>query len=77
MITGTPAGTYRSAAERRLGRLVADLNYTAIDEVIAGGLHEFLDGLQGLLNGVGEALQNTFFAPRLAGREGRSEAATE
>ena len=65
-ITGSPAGTYRNAAERRLGRLVADLDYTAIDEVIVEGLHEFLDGMQAQINGAGAALRDTFFAPRLA-----------
>ncbi len=63
-ITGTPEGSFRNPAERRLGRLVAELAYTAIGEVIEDGLHEFLDELQVKLNGVGEALHQSFFAPR-------------
>lgn len=63
-ITRTPPGTYGNEAERRLGRLVADLDYTAIGEVLGEGLHEFLDDTQVRLNGVGEALQDTFFSPR-------------
>ena len=65
-ITGTPPGTFRNLAERRLGRLVSSLDYTAVDEVIIAGLHEFLDELQVGLNGVGDALHGSFFAPRIA-----------
>ena len=65
-ITGTPPGTFRNLAERRLGRLASRLDYTAVDEVIITGLHEFLDELQVGLNGVGDALQSSFFAPQIA-----------
>ena len=64
-VTGTPSGTFRNLAERRLGRLVSSLDYTAVDEVIITGLHEFLDELQVGLNGVGDALQASFFSPRI------------
>ena len=73
-ITGTPPGTFRNVAERRLGRLVSSLDYTAVDEVIIAGLHEFLDELQVGLNGVGDALHSSFFAPRIA--PGSGSAAT-
>jgi len=45
--------------------------------VIVRGLHEYLDDLQVLLNGGGQALQDTFFSPRLAGPEGASPPAPE
>jgi len=61
-ITGSPGGTFRSAAEQRLGRLRAELDYTHIDEIIAGGLHEFIDRFQIKLNQVGDAISETFFA---------------
>ena len=64
-ITGTRPGTYRNAAERRLGRLAAELDYTSIEEVLIDGLHEFLDSVQAKLNGCGAALHDSFFAPRL------------
>lgn len=60
-ISGAPPGTFRNAAEQRLGRLCADLDYVDISEVIAGGLHEFLDAFQANLNRVGEAIGTTFF----------------
>ncbi len=49
-------------AEQRLGRLRAELDYGNIEEIIAGGIHEFIDGFQTQLNLVGEAIYETFFA---------------
>ena len=66
VLSGSAVGTYANAAEQRLGRLTARLNYCGIAEIIAGGLHQFLDGLQDELNGVGDASFATFFAPQTA-----------
>jgi len=60
-ITGSPPGSATNAAEKRLGRLKADLEYTDIDEVIDHGMHEYLDNLQTRLNYVDEAIGTTFF----------------
>jgi uncharacterized alpha-E superfamily protein len=60
-ITGSPPGSANSNAEKRLGRLKADLEYTDIDEVLDHGMHEYLDGLQIRLNRVDEAIGTTFF----------------
>ena len=63
-ITGTVIGTFTNKAERRLGRLRSDLDYANIDEIISVGLHEFLDDFQTKLNGVGDAIFDTFFSLR-------------
>ena len=60
-ITGTPSGSVRNIAEKRLGRLEADLEYMDIDEVIEYGMHEYLDDIQIRLNEVGAAVGITFF----------------
>jgi uncharacterized alpha-E superfamily protein len=60
-ITGSAAGSTHNAAEKRLGRLMADLEYTDIDEVIKAGMHEYLDGLQTRLNQADAAIGTTFF----------------
>jgi uncharacterized alpha-E superfamily protein len=60
-ISGTRPGTYQNAAELRLGRLRAELAYAQVYDIIASGLHEFLDGLQGRLNEIGDAISGTFF----------------
>ena len=60
-ITGTPAGAAINLAEKRLGRLQSDIEYTDIEEVFEIGMHEYLDNLQGRINEVGGAIGETFF----------------
>jgi uncharacterized alpha-E superfamily protein len=57
----SPIGTYRCEAERQLGQLRARLDYVTIDDVMAGGLHEYVDDLQGALNEIGTAIHKQFF----------------
>ena len=63
-ISGTPMGAYSNEAERLCGKLMSELSYSRVDEVMKGGLHEFLDGCQITLNGIGQAVHDTFFAIR-------------
>ncbi len=61
-ITGGERGRFRTQAEKRLGRLRSELDYTQIGEIIEQGLHEFIDKFQVQLNKVGDAIYETFFA---------------
>ncbi len=72
-ITGTSAGSAHNMAEKRLGRLVADLEYTDIDEVIDSGMHQYLDELQTRLNQVDVAIGTTFFNLKSLIENGRQE----
>lgn len=63
-IVGSPVGSYRNLAERRLGSLKSELAYADVDLIIDRGLHEFIDGLQTKLNCIGEGIHETFFAMR-------------
>ncbi len=63
-ITGSPLDAFSNKAEQRLGRLLSEMNYTQIDEIISRGLHEFLDELQTRLNQVDDTIFETFFALR-------------
>jgi uncharacterized alpha-E superfamily protein len=63
-ITGGERGRFRTLAEKRLGRLRSELDYTQVSEIIDQGLHEFIDAFQIQLNKVGEAIYQTFFALR-------------
>lgn len=60
-ISGSQSLSVTNSAEKQLGRLKADLEYTDIDEVIDSGLHEFLDNLQSRLIVVGGTIGSTFF----------------
>jgi uncharacterized alpha-E superfamily protein len=60
-VTGSATGTICNAAERKLGRLRADLDYADIDEIVDIGIHDYLDRFQTELNAVGDALASIFF----------------
>jgi len=68
-ITETPVGEYSNPAEKSLGKLRSELEYMDIKEIIAFGLHEFMDSIQRKINGVGEQIFETFFAMRTVGDE--------
>jgi uncharacterized alpha-E superfamily protein len=63
-ISGAPHGAFSNEAERQIGRLCSELDFASIEEVLQGGLHEYLDGFQTKLNAVGDAIFETFFAMR-------------
>ena len=62
-IMGSPSGAARTAAEKRLGRLRAELEYTSIEDIFDEGLHEFIDRTQTRLNEVGSAIVDSLFEP--------------
>ncbi len=63
-ITGKPRGSFANHADRTLGKLLADMDFTTVEEILAGGLHEYLDATQDRLNLLGSAITETFFAIR-------------
>jgi uncharacterized alpha-E superfamily protein len=65
-ISGTPIGSYNNPAEKRLGQLCSELFYASVNEVIAFGLHEYLDALQIKMNQIGAEIHETFFARKTA-----------
>ena len=60
-ITGSQPSTFGNLVEQRLGRIRADMDYADIQEILDTGLHEYLDEFQTKLNGVGDAIFQTFF----------------
>jgi uncharacterized alpha-E superfamily protein len=63
-ITETRADMTATRPERLLGKLAADYAFSTVEEILAEGLHEHLDGLQLKLNEIGVAIHETFFATR-------------
>ena len=59
------AVVFLALAERFLGQLCSELAYANIGDVIRGGLHEYLDGLQTKMNQVSLGIHDTFFARRM------------
>jgi len=54
--------TTTNLAQRELGKLKANLEYTDIKEIVKTGLHENLEDIQTKLNDVSNAIFETFFA---------------
>jgi uncharacterized alpha-E superfamily protein len=55
-ISGAPPRRFSNPAEKLSGRLLAELEYGTVDEVLAYGVHGHLDLLQQKVNALGEAL---------------------
>lgn len=62
-ITGTAKGHYSNPAMQRLGKVRSGLAYASVEEVMAEGVHEYLDRMQAQLNALDNDLYATFFAP--------------
>ena len=57
---------FRNAVEQLFGSVCSELAFAQVDDVIASGLHEYLDRLQTRMNELGSDIHETFFEPRLA-----------
>jgi uncharacterized alpha-E superfamily protein len=60
-ITGTPIGTFRIPAEQRIGQLRSELAFARAQEILAEGLHEYVDALQLKLNLASDAVMDGLF----------------
>jgi uncharacterized alpha-E superfamily protein len=59
-LSGVAEGKFCNAAEKLAGRLVAELQFSTIDEIFDQGLHQYLDNLQLQLNNIGAELFNAY-----------------
>ena len=55
-ISDSPAGFFCNESEKLSGRLVSDLTYAGIEDVLKKGLHEYLDEIQCKLTEIGSAV---------------------
>jgi uncharacterized alpha-E superfamily protein len=59
-ISGVAEGRFCNGAEKLAGRLVAELQFSTVDEIFEAGLHEYLDQLQNKLNNIGIAMFDAY-----------------
>ncbi len=59
-ISGVADGRFCNDAEKLAGRLVAELQFSTVDEIFDQGLHPYLDQLQSRLNDIGAALFDAY-----------------
>ena len=55
-------GERLNPAQRKLGQIKSQLQYSDVGEIIQGGMHEYLDGLQADLNELSTRLFDAFFS---------------
>ncbi len=60
-MSGTPHDNYTNPAEQLCGRLVAELRFASIEEILSRGLHESLQRLLGAVGGIGNAINQEYF----------------
>ncbi|MEO0529408.1 MAG: alpha-E domain-containing protein [Planctomycetota bacterium] len=60
-ITGSRPGTFSCRSEQFAGRLRGEMDYTAVDDIVRQGMHEYIDQFQRHLNEIGDALHKDFF----------------
>ncbi|MEI6534694.1 MAG: alpha-E domain-containing protein [Verrucomicrobiaceae bacterium] len=58
LLADTGEGEYRSPEERAFGKLLSDLNFMSIEDVMRGGLHEFLQNVQTTLDRIDDFIYN-------------------
>jgi len=75
-ISGCKEEHFTNQAEKLAGRLVAELNYSALEDIKTVGMHQYMDDLQVKLNGIGAAIFQTYlFSPPLNSPEPEPEVA--
>ena len=61
-LSGVPEGRYSNPGEKLSGRLLAELQFSSVEDVFECGLHEYLDRLQQRFNAIGEAVFATYIS---------------
>lgn len=64
-ISGGQSDSYVNKSQQVLGRLLAEFQYTSLQEIFDYGLHEYLDVTQDRINQVGDAVYEVFFQAKL------------
>ena len=59
-ISGCDRHQFSTESERLSGQLCSDLNYATIGEILKKGLHQYLDSIQGRLNGIAGAMHKEY-----------------
>jgi len=60
-ISGVAEGHFCNDAEKLTGRLLAELQFSTMEEIFEVGLHKYLDDAQIKLNNIGETLFRAYF----------------
>ncbi|NRB73643.1 MAG: alpha-E domain-containing protein [Verrucomicrobiales bacterium] len=59
-ISGMPGGSFANEAERVTGSVLAQMNFSNVDNVLSIGLHQYIDDLQTQINEIGQRVFETY-----------------
>ena len=69
-ISGVSEGHFCNDAEKLTGRLLAELQFSAVDEIFEIGLHQYLDDAQVKLNNIGDELFRAYIFQQFENPDG-------
>ncbi len=61
-ISNSPSGTYNNETEKQMGKVLSDLRFVSVDEIIENGMHEYLSHFQARVNEVGSQIYGDYFS---------------
>lgn len=61
-ISNSPTGSYNNPSEKEMGRILSDLRFTSVEEIIQQGMHEYLNTFQSRINEVGSRIYDDYFS---------------
>ncbi len=61
-ISNSPSGSYNNETEKKMGRLLSDLQFISVGEIIEHGMHEYLKSFQSRINEVGSRIYDDYFS---------------
>ena len=62
-ISGAGDEHFTNKVEKLAGRLISELNYSALEDIKTVGVHKYMDELQIRLNGISEAIYEVYLSP--------------
>ncbi|PTY02201.1 alpha-E domain-containing protein [Verrucomicrobia bacterium LW23] len=61
-ISGAKDEHFTNQAEKLSGRLISEIIYSTVDDILGRGIHDYIDELQMKLNSIGSAMATTYMA---------------
>ena len=60
-ISNSPTGSYNNNVEKEMGKILSDLRFTSVEEIINCGMHQYLNNFQFRINEIGKLVYDDYF----------------
>ncbi|MCY3985883.1 MAG: alpha-E domain-containing protein, partial [Candidatus Dadabacteria bacterium] len=61
-ISNSPQGSFNNVTGKKMGKMLSDLQFTSVEEIIQDGMHEYLESFQQKINDVGNCIYDDYFS---------------